>query len=126
MDFAANLKKAIEERGVNQKWLADMAMTTEATISRYINGVNKSPDADILVSIAKALNVSVDYLLGVSDVPNYRDDISPEERLLLKAFGRASERDVSIIWQILEGYLNPAERDYLQQLNQDESESKIS
>ena len=126
MDFAANLKKAIEERGVNQKWLADTAMTTEATISRYINGVNKSPDADILISIAKTLNVSVDYLLGVSDVPNYRDDISSEERLLLKAFGRASERDTSIIWQILEGYLNPAERDYLQQLNQDESESKIS
>lgn len=126
MDFAANLKKAIEERGVNQKWLADTAMTTEATISRYINGVNKSPDADILISIAKALNVSVDYLLGVSDVPNYRDDISPEERLLLKAFGRASDRDTSIIWQILEGYLSSAERDYLQQLNQDGSESKIS
>ena len=126
MDFAANLKKAIEERGVNQKWLADMAMTTEATISRYINGVNKSPDADILVSIAKALNVSVDYLLGVSEIPNYRDDISPEERLLLKAFGRASDRDKSIIWQILEGYLSSAEGDYLQQLIHGEIESKIS
>ena len=125
IDFGKNLKRIIEQRGVNQKWLADHAQTTEATISRYIKGVNKSPDVEILVNMAKALDVTVDYLLGVSDIPKFESDTTAEQRILLGAFSRASERDASIIWQILDAYLSPAEKDYLQQFNQDENDTKI-
>ena len=51
VEFGDILKQTLEERGINQKWLADAADTKEATISRYINGVNKSARLDILVSI---------------------------------------------------------------------------
>ena len=62
-EFGRKLKQILEDRGISQKWLADAALTKEATISRYITGVNKSPNVEILVNIAKALNVSADYLL---------------------------------------------------------------
>lgn len=122
--FSRILKQILEERGVTQKWLADAADTKEATISRYITDVNKSPNVGILINIAKALNVSTDYLLGVSDVPRMKSDTTPEERILLSAFRKASSRDVSIIWQLLDPYITLSERGFLQQSEQIANEEK--
>lgn len=124
-DFARILKQTLEDRGITQKWLADAADTKEATISRYITGVNKSPNVEILVNIAKALNVSTDYLLGISDIPRIKSDTTSEERILLSAFRKATERDVAVIWQLLDPYLASSERGFLQQSEQIDSASKI-
>lgn len=113
-DFGRILKQTLDDRGISQKWLADAAETKEATISRYVTGVNKSSRLDILANIAKALNVSTDYLLGISDVPNpARSEITAEERILLNAFRKASDRDISVIWQLLDPYLSPTEKELL-------------
>ena len=37
-NFSNILRELLASRGVSQKWLADEAKTTEATISRYIAG----------------------------------------------------------------------------------------
>ncbi len=121
-DFAKTLKETIESRNISQKWLADAADTKEATISRYVTGVNKSPNVDILINIAKALNVSTDFLLGLTDVPNFSSDVSKEERILLSAFRKASDRDVAVIWQLLDPYLSSKEKETLSHL---ENEQKI-
>lgn len=121
-DFAKTLKETIESRNISQKWLADAADTKEATISRYVTGVNKSPNVDILMNIAKALNVSTDFLLGLTDVPNFSSDVSKEERILLSAFRKASDRDIAVIWQLLDPYLSSKEKETLSHL---ENEQKI-
>lgn len=123
-DFARILRQTLDERGISQKWLADAANTKEATISRYITGVNKSPNVSILVNIAKALDVSTDYLLGITDVPRVKSDTSPEERILLSAFRKASDRDVAVIWQLLDPYIAPSERGFLPQSKQTDSAKK--
>ena len=123
-DFGKILKNILDERGISQKWLADAADTKEATISRYVTGVNKSSRLDILAKIAVALNVSTDYLLGISDVQTPHIDVSAEERILLSAFSKASSRDVSVIWQLLEPYMTPSERGFLQQFKQTEDNAK--
>ena len=125
-EFSRILKQTLDERGISQKWLADAADTKEATISRYVTGVNKSPNVEILINIAKSLNVSTDYLLGISDVPRIKSDITSEERILLSAYRKASERDVSIIWQLLDPYITPSEWGFLQQFAQTEAAEKIS
>lgn len=124
-EFGSILKNLLEERGISQKWLADAAATKEATISRYVTGVNKSSRLDILVNIAKALNVSTDYLLGLSDVPHVKSDINAEERIMLSAFRRASERDVSIIWSVLDSYLTPNERGFVLHTEQEDKQDRI-
>ena len=113
IDFGDTLKQLLDERGISQRWLADAAGTKEATISRYVNGVNKSSRLDILANIAKALNVSTDYLLGISDVQNPKSDISVDERILISAYRMASERDTAIVWQVLDTYLSPSEKELL-------------
>ena len=124
-DFGRILKQTLDDRGISQKWLADAAETKEATISRYVNGVNKSSRLDILANIAKALNVSTDYLLGISDVPNpAHSEVTAEERILLNAFRKASDRDISVIWQLLDPYLSPNEKELLSPSSAGES-SKV-
>ena len=51
-----------------QKELAKRAGITESTLSRIENGVTRQIDAAILGKIAKALDTSADYLLGLSTI----------------------------------------------------------
>lgn len=120
-DFGSRLKQLLDERGVSQKWLADAANTKEATISRYINGVNKSSRIDILANIATALNVTTDYLLGLSETQTRdRPEYSAEERVLISAFRKASDRDVAVIWKLLDPYLSANEKELLSLLHNHE------
>lgn len=64
--FKTRLKQSITERGLTQRMLATLIGTTEQSVSRWANG-NKTPNADMLYRMCKALDVSADYLLGLSD-----------------------------------------------------------
>lgn len=64
--FAENLKKAMAKNNMNQSSLAGAAGTTPQNISKYCKG-SVLPDLGIVVQIATALNVSVDYLIGNED-----------------------------------------------------------
>ena len=124
-NFGTILSELLEERGVSQRWLADAANTKEATISRYINGVNKSARLDILIEIANALNVSTDFLLGRTTVQNFKIDTTPEERILISAFNKATERDTAVIWQLLDDYITPSDRTVLARLNKEKTDINV-
>lgn len=111
-NFSKNLSRIMQARGINQKWLAAEAHTTEATISRYVNGVHK-PNIDIIVDIAKALGLSVDYLLGLTFVPSSKEERNPVFRLLTACYDKASDRDRKLVWGILEEYMTPEERGFI-------------
>jgi len=108
--FSNLLRSIMDERGISQKWLAEAANTTEATISRYINGIHQ-PNVFLVISIAKALNVSVDYLLGTTAIPNRNSDKTPELKLLIRCYSKASDRDKKLLWNILEDYMTEDEKD---------------
>lgn len=65
--FGQRLKRVLAERGMMQKELAEKIGVNEMAISRYIHG-GRIVSVPILVEICKALNVSADYLLGLSEV----------------------------------------------------------
>lgn len=64
--FTTRLKQSITERGLTQRMLATLIGTTEQSVSRWANG-NRTPNADMLYRMCKALDVSADYLLGLSN-----------------------------------------------------------
>ena len=72
--FATNLREVMEMRGYNQTTLSATIkenygiIMQRQTISQYMNGLSK-PDTERLTVLAKALNISADYLLGLSDKP---------------------------------------------------------
>lgn len=65
--FISRLDQARKEKGLTQRELADRVGITEVSMSRYINGA-RVPSGPIVVNIAKALGISVDYLVGTSNV----------------------------------------------------------
>ena len=114
-NFADRLRKTMEMRGMSQAQFAAASGQKEPTIHRYLKGKNKSPQIDILVKMAEALNVTTDFLLGVSDSPNSSSNLSQEESILISAFSRADDRDVDLVWKVLDVYLTPAQRGLLNQ-----------
>ena len=65
--FISRLDQARREKGLTQRELANRVGVTEVSMSRYVNGA-RVPKGPIVVNIAKALGVSVDYLVGTSSV----------------------------------------------------------
>ena len=65
--FISRLDQARKEKGLTQRELANRVGVTEVSMSRYVNGA-RVPRGPIVVNIAKALGVSVDYLVGTSSV----------------------------------------------------------
>ena len=55
--FSNILYNLLKQKGISQRMLAEMANTTEATISRYWTNARRMPRADLVSAIAEALNV---------------------------------------------------------------------
>lgn len=75
------IKALRDSLDLRQKDLADKAGITEATLSRYENNL-REPKGEIVSKLAKALNVSTDYLLGSTDNPNakiYTGDLNGDK-----------------------------------------------
>lgn len=64
--FAKRLKYLRIERNLTQRELADLLFLERSTIAGY-ETKNKEPDLNTVIKIATILEVSTDYLLGLSD-----------------------------------------------------------
>ena len=63
------IKELREEKNISQLELAKKLNLTQQSISLYEKG-DREPSIDVLKSIANFFNVSLDYLLGKSDIRN--------------------------------------------------------
>ena len=62
-----NLKLLREERGLSQQKLAEMLNTTQQSIFKY-EKTNCEPDILTLIKISDIFDVSVDFLIGNTDI----------------------------------------------------------
>ncbi|MCD8201067.1 MAG: helix-turn-helix domain-containing protein [Clostridia bacterium] len=76
--FGERLKASMEARGVNMAWLATETETAPSSLSRYCSGYTYPESLNTVAKIAKVLNVSVDYLVGATDVMTPAPSISKE------------------------------------------------
>lgn len=67
MIFNERLKKSRLKGGLTQEELAKQINISPSAISLYESG-EREPNLQTLVTIAKELNVTTDYLLGLSDI----------------------------------------------------------
>ena len=93
--FSERLSLCMRQHGLNGVELSTLSGVTAATISRYLNGL-RMPTVDNIILLADALDVSVDYLLGLHDVP--------DDKILTATYSIASSDDKRVIWTLLERY----------------------
>lgn len=96
MSWKDKVNMLMSQRGITQKELSRLSGITESSISRYLHS-NKRPRLDIVVNIAKALNVETNYLLDEEDktvsayntistaVARYGNELTAEEKTKLIA-----------------------------------------
>ena len=72
--FAVRLRECLENQEITQQELADCIGKTRQAVNYYTLG-ETVPDADTLILIARRLNVSVDYLLGLTDAATLNTSI---------------------------------------------------
>ncbi len=89
----ARLQEVMARGGHNPASLAEMIGSSERNIWRLLSEDGKTSD-ETVVAIARALDVSADYLLGLSDdpTPHMRlDNLTDKERLVLAALRRGEK-----------------------------------
>lgn len=98
--YKYRIKYIRKKNKISQEELAPKLDTTRATISHYETGRNE-PDITTLVKYARFFNVSVDYLLGISDIEKPLS--SSDVRLLHwgRRINKLPEKDKRIIDAIL-------------------------
>jgi len=79
-EFGERLRMLRESRGLTAKDLGKMVSLGGPTITRYEKG-QRDPDTETLVRLAEILDVSLDYLFGLTDRPGYSG-----KRLYLKDY----------------------------------------
>lgn len=101
------LRQRRDEKGYTQQELAEATGISIAQIQRYEDEEGTTmPSVDKLGALAKALDVSADYLMGLSDHPHGEltfKDLSPEEQRLITAYrqsANASERVANIFFAL--------------------------
>ena len=67
------LKEIRKAKGISQLKLALDLNTNQNTISRYETG-EREPGIAELIKIADYFNVSIDYLVGRTDIPNVKEN----------------------------------------------------
>lgn len=72
MEFNERLANLLNEKKMSQRELASKININEAAMSKYVNGSRK-PRMDILVNIARELNVSVEFLTGNEEESDFDD-----------------------------------------------------
>lgn len=83
MPFCDRFSNLLRKSHISQAAFGNLVGASQQTVSRWVNG-HVEPDIDQLIRCARIFGVSVDYLVGASDVPvaviDTKKDPSPEER----------------------------------------------
>ena len=93
MGFKENLKEQLRFSGMYVKELAALSGVKKQTIDSYLNTNSCMPSADAAVAIAKALGVTVEYLVTGKEI-NKKDVQYPiESRKTAEVVARMGERN---------------------------------
>ncbi len=64
--FKDRLNETLKESGISQNALAQKIFMSQSVVNNYCTG-KREPSLDVLITICRVLNVSADYLLGLTD-----------------------------------------------------------
>lgn len=96
------LSELRKDRGLTQKQLGDALGFATVTISQYERGLN-TPDDETKIKLAEFFNVSLDYLMGLSD--DWRPPQKTSQLIYLKDVpAQASDEIEEFLEQIKKNY----------------------
>ncbi len=126
MNTFNKIDNMLRKSGKKQKELCDYLGISKNRYTDWKAGRVKSYERYI-PNIAKFFNITVEDLLSEDEKkPVYMDEptgtsLSPEEKILLSAYSKATDDDRRVLWTLLDKYLTANEKQYFSQSNQNEN-----
>jgi len=115
--FANRLKAERESNGWTQEQFAELLGVSNGTVSGYERNY-REPDFDTLIKIAKQLNVSIDYLLGYSDIRNpyiktdeFNELVTRIAELIFHSKKIMTKKEENFILTVIKKYIETLEND---------------
>lgn len=105
MGFKENLRDELSYRGILVKELAGMAGLNQRSISNYLRENSSLPSAEAAVKIAKALGVTVEYLVTGEEPPISTVKYTPEIRALAEKLSLLTARDRKNVSALIDAML---------------------
>ena len=106
MGFRENLKSELAYQDMLVKELAVATKISRHTLDNYLNVRQRMPTADVAVKIARALGVSVEYLVTGEEGRKDKSSLGPEIRSLVQNFKLLNEDDRKMITSIIQLFKN--------------------
>ena len=106
--FSERVSTLLSQRKLNQKELAMSAGVTESAMSYYIKG-ERTPRGEVLLRMSKALNCSIDYLLGNTEevfIENDNEQLQYLQRNLGKLDPEQLEKAETILKTVFDNIFN--------------------
>ncbi|UYO64378.1 helix-turn-helix transcriptional regulator [Acetobacterium wieringae] len=95
------IKMLRQQKNINQEELGKIVGAGKTTISNYETGYSV-PDFETLVKLADYFNVSTDYMLGRTDIPNFQKlPQQKTQQLTNNSFLTSSEKKIIKLFQQL-------------------------
>ena len=98
--FGQRINDALTARGWSQKRLEIRSGVSQQHISQIVNGERK-PGITTVVKLARALDVSLDWLAGLP--PREPGALEPDEEELLKAYRELDEAHQGVVLNMVRG-----------------------
>ena len=98
------LKELRDQREWSQADVAKQSGVSSVMVSHFETGVRQNASADTLVKLANAFHVSLDYLIGRADTPQFSS--SPKLEAVLRKLESASDTTINAVLSVAESLAN--------------------
>jgi len=107
--FSTRLAQLREELGLTRKEVAEKLNIDQTTYGKYELS-KRQPDYDTLQKIASFYNVSVDYLLGRTNVRNSNnntdEDFPDDVKVLMRSVSKLTDKQKEIVKRLVQEFIN--------------------
>ena len=102
MGFKENLKAELAYKDILVKELATLSGINRRSIDNYLRVDGSQPSADAAVRIARALGVTVEYLITGNELQEQNTSpLLPDPRVILKSLESLNKRDRKIVYSLI-------------------------
>ena len=102
MGFRENLKAELAYKDILVKELAVLSGINRRSIDNYLRADGSQPSADAAVRIARALGVTVEYLITGNELQEQNTfPLLPDARVILKSIESLNKRDRKIVYGLV-------------------------
>ena len=107
--FSTRLAQLREELGLTRKEVAEKLNIDQTTYGKYELS-KRQPDYDTLQKISSFYNVSVDYLLGRTNVRNSNnnvdEDFPDDVKVLMRSVSKLTDKQKEIVKRLVQEFIN--------------------